>query len=491
MSDRPLFLALVADFHQQNVSYCYWKSTRRIHAALSGTSDLDLLVARGDQHRAAQIALSRGFKFFAPVAHRTDPSVSDFLGYDEESGCIVHLHLHFRVIIGRSLLKEYRLPWEPTLLKHAIFHQDAPIKVLDPACEALLIFVRACLELQRSDPVVLRHWALLRKRFALDLGYIAAQADAALLRARAGEMFSREVAMLVTDAILGRPGFRAAEALRSRLRKELRPYRTFNALEAAVRSFGRAAFWAVGCLNEHALHQPRPWRRRAPGGGFVMAVLGVDGSGKTTVVAAARAWLSPEVDVMPLYFGTGDGRPTLLLLPFKMMLPLITALFRTKPKGASHGAISNAPPGPLYSFLMMNWAGILSLEKRTKLVAARRGADRGLVVLADRYPQNEIPDYNDGPLLHRLNWAPQWLKDFENRSYALSRRLPPDLVIKLEVTPETAERREPKMNPVTIRERIKEARLLTFPGARVVRIDSTQPIEHVLRIVRREIWRAL
>lgn len=222
-----------------------------------------------------------------------------------------------------------------------------------------------------------------------------------------------------------------------------------------------------------------------------MAVLGVDGSGKTTVVAAARAWLSPEVDVMPLYFGTGDGRPTLLLLPFKMMLPLITALFRTKPKGASHGAISNAPPGPLYSFLMMNWAGILSLEKRTKLVAARRGADRGLVVLADRYPQNEIPDYNDGPLLHRLNWAPQWLKDFENRSYALSRRLPPDLVIKLEVTPETAERREPKMNPVTIRERIKEARLLTFPGARVVRIDSTQPIEHVLRIVRREIWRAL
>src|SRR6266550_3371064 len=78
---------------------------------------------------------------------------------------------------------------------------------------------------------------------------------------------------------------------------------------------------------------------RAPGGGCVAAVIGVDGSGKSTVVAAIRAWLGQEIDVVPIYFGTGSGRPSLLLWPFKLMVPLITLLLRTKPQGASHGKI--------------------------------------------------------------------------------------------------------------------------------------------------------
>ena len=104
-----------------------------------------------------------------------------------------------------------------------------------------------------------------------------------------------------------------------------------------MRSSTRAVLWVVGGLNERVLHAPRPGRRRAPGGGCVAAVIGVDGSGKTSVVSAIQAWLRPEVDIMPVYFGTGDGRPALFLLPLKMMVPLITHLLGTKPRGASHG----------------------------------------------------------------------------------------------------------------------------------------------------------
>src|SRR5204863_9483624 len=61
--DNPslsLLLMVLDDFHGQAVSYCYWKSGRRIQSVLAGEGDLDLLIARHDQHRAEAILLRRG-----------------------------------------------------------------------------------------------------------------------------------------------------------------------------------------------------------------------------------------------------------------------------------------------------------------------------------------------------------------------------------------------------------------------------------------------
>jgi thymidylate kinase len=486
-----LLLAVLGDFQRQNVSYCYWKSSRRVHAVLSGEADLDLLIAREDQHRARAILLERGLKQFPDLANRDHPAVSSYLGYDEPSGRIVHLHVHFRLVVGEKLFKNYRLPWEAAILGRAVLHPMLPIPMLDPASEALVLVVRAALEMSRADPIGLRHWGATKQKFELDCEGLARRLDRSDLRKRAGELFVGDLADMVVDAVFsGRP-LEHQRYLRRRIRRELAAHRAYTNVEARLRSWTRAVLWAAGGLNERVLHAPRSWRRRAPGGGCVAAVIGVDGSGKTTVVTAIRAWLGSEVDVMPIYFGTGAGRPALLLLPFKIMVPVITRLLRTKPRGASHGRISGRSPGPLYGLLMMIWATAVAMEKRIKLRAAHRAACRGLVVVADRYPQNEDDAYNDGPLLPRLTRAPRWLRRFEAHAYTLARRLPPDLVLKLEVTPETAARREPDMDPTTIRQRIKAVRHLAFPGARVVRVDAEQPLGEVLRSVKREIWSLL
>jgi hypothetical protein len=64
-------------------------------------------------------------------------------------------------------------------------------------------------------------------------------------------------------------------------------------------------------------------------------------------------------------------------------------------------------------------------------------------------------------------------------------------VIHLEVSPETAARREPEMDRTVIRSRIEAARRLTFPGARVVRVDAERPLGAVIRSVKKEIWNLL
>jgi hypothetical protein len=485
----PALMEVLHEFHRQRVSYCYWKSSRRLDAVLAGEGDVDLLVARNDQSRAQAILLDGDFKAFPSVGDRDHPAVLSFLGYDERGGQLIHIHLHFRLIVGEKLFKNYRIPWEEAVLTRALAHPILPIRILDPTSEAVLLVVRACLELRRLDLMTLWLWQATTRKFVLDRAELAAVVDRTTLRDLAAELLSEDLAELVADALYSEKPLEGQVRLRRRMRKHCAAYRSYNAFEARMRNVGRALLWIAGSLNKHVLHAPRPWNRRAPGGGCLVAILGVDGSGKSTSVATMHAWLGSKVDAVPIYFGTGDGRPSLWLRPFKVTMRLITLVLGSKPRLASHGKITGPAPRPLYSLLLMVWAVAVAVDKRKKLVAARRGTNRGLIVLADRYPQNEILGFNDGPLLTRLTVGPHWLRRFEGAAYALARRLPPDLVIKLVVTTETAARREPEMDPAIIPGRIEALQRLEFPGARVVCVDAERPLADVIRAVKHEIWR--
>jgi hypothetical protein len=487
----PRLAAVLNEFHRQHISYCYWKSRRRLHDVLAGAGDLDLLLARADQHRVLVILSQRDFKLFPSVGDRDHPATLSFLGYDQGSGQLIHLHLHFRLVIGERLLKNYRIPWEEVLLNGAILHPTLPIRILESTSEAVLLVVRACLELKRLDLQTLCAWQATTRKFALDRAELAARVERTKVRNLAAELLCEDLADPVADAIYSEQPLETQARLRRRIRKHFAAYRSYNAVEARVRSAGRALLWVAGSLNKNVLHAPRPWNRRAPGGGCMVAMIGVDGSGKSTSVAAVRAWLGSKIDVVPIYFGTGDGRPSPLLRPLKLMMPLIMRVLKSKPRVASHGKVSAPPPGLLYSLLLIVWAVAVAADKRKKLAAARRGTNRGLIVIADRYPQDQILGFNDGPLLARLPAVPRWLRQHEAAAYALVRRLPPDLVVKLVVTPETAARREPGMDPAVIRTRIAALLQLELPGTRVVCVDAEQPLAEVIRSVKHEIWRLI
>lgn len=487
---NSLIMALNA-LRQNEVGCCYWKSSTRLRAVLSGESDLDLLVARSDQHLAAQVLLACGFKRFEPANCHGHPAVQSFLGYDEPSGRIVHLHLHFRVVVGEPLLRNYQLPWESLFLASAVSHPTLPIRTLDPASEAVLLVVRASLELRRRDPIVFRNWPKMQEKFEFDRLHLAARVDRRGLHDLASKLVKEELAGTIVEALFETRPFATMHRLGASLRKELAVYRTYNGFDALLRGIGRAILWTTGRLNQRFLHVPRPWSRRAPGGGIVVAVVGIDGSGKTTLTTAIRQWLGAEVDVLPIYFGTGGGRPSLLLLPFKLLVPLASRVLGAKPKGSSHGTISDRPPAPFYSFLLAVWASIVAAEKRMKLLAARRGADRGMVVVADRFPQDQIADFNDAPLLPRLAKVPAWLRHYEANAYALARHLPPDLVIKLQTTAEVIMIREPDMDPLVVQKRVPALQQLTFEDANVVSIDAGQPLADVIRSAKAAIWRML
>ena len=139
------------------------------------------------------------------------------------------------------------------------------------------------------------------------------------------------------------------------------------------------------------------------------------------------------------------------------------------------------------------WALTLSREKRQRLEKAWRARNRGLIVVTDRYPQAQIPGFNDGPLLRARVKDPGRLlrhaATVEERAYLLAERQPPDLVVRLRVTPEVAVARKPDMTGAEIARRDAAIGSMSWgKGTRVVDVDASQPLEDVIREALVAIW---
>lgn len=485
-----VLLRLMEGFARERVAWCYWKSSRRAREALAGLTDFDILVARACRHDARRVLLDCGFRRFVPVSF-TDISVECYLNYDEPSGRIVHVDLHDRLAVGGMLLKTHWLPWEERLIAWARLRERDGLYQLDPLSEAVLLVVRSSLELSWYDVFRPRNRAFVVKKFALDRSFLAARVEPRALRLRAAELLNAQGASAVVEVFFDSRPLGARRRPHRRVRQSVAQFRIFQSGETLVRTLWHGLCLTTHGLNRRKLRRPRPWNRHMAGSGVVVAVVGVDGAGKSTLVRGLREWLHGEVDVLPLYFGTGDGAVSWYLAPVKPLVPLVSRIFGNKPAGSSHGIVTHRAPGPVYGLLFAIWAILVALEKRAKLRVAHRAAICGMVVITDRYPQGESPEFNDGPLLPRLRRVPQWLRAFERAVYMGARERRPDVLIKLCAAPELIATREPAMDPGLIRVRVAAMERMSLGCAHVAAIRVSQPAEEVLRVAKRVIWRLL
>lgn len=505
--DTPMGLSVVhglcRELERRQIAYCHFKSNEHLLAGMRGLTDLDVLVERANRNELPPALSAAGFKRFSAVAGNGYPAVEDYLALDADTGQMVHLHLHYQLICGEPHLKGYRLPWEQRVLATRVYRAQERIYTAEPHMEMLLLMVRSALKLRLRDRLLER----LGKRFfsgerLREFNWLKAITDSEktlqLCASLLGENASLALQSLITSAS---PGLRQLVAFRRLTKDTLRAYRTYSAAQARLRRTVNEVRWLVGGINKRYLHAPVPMRRVSASGGLLIALLGCDGSGKSTHLQSLRHWLGWKLDVLPVYFGSGDGSASVLRWPLKLLADLL----RSSPNySSSHYKLENPDSEDAESSSRSTtrsmrllakavWALVLSLEKRSKLRAATAARNRGMVVICDRYPQNQVMGFNDGPLLNAWRQHPsrffRAIARWESVPYQMAETYPPDLVIKLNLSAEVAVQRKPEMSLEDCRRRIAAIQTLAYPATtEVLHVDAGEPLKSVLLKLKESIW---
>lgn len=487
--------ALLNLLHQNKVVYCHFKSNLHVVAGLIGETDLDILIDRTCYLDTVNSLTLANFKRFQAKLPSNYPAVEDWLGFDNETGKLVHLHLHWQLVAGEASLKGYRIPWETEVLSTRVFDENNNVYIASPEMEILLLLVRAvlkyrfrdtlgrCFGRQYPDPNgdIVTEYTWLKQRFSLEKTKILAS-----------KLLSPQVASVLDD-LLTKNGLDSSKfhKLHPLIRQQFLQYKTYSTLMGNLFRWYREGYSKVsqvisrkfGCFVV---------RRRVPAtGGLIIAFMGADGSGKSTQVKQTMKWLGWKLDVGYVYFGSGDGPVSWLRRPLVML-----GMTRKQSTVQSSGSqISNSQTRKI-SFrrrvFVSLWALTLILEKQGRLTAAIRARNKGMVVVCDRFPQNQFSGFNDGPIMSDwLNEGWPWanLARYELKKFEHFNSVAPDLVIKLHVSESVSASRKIDTPPAMITKKINVIRKLSFgPETKLVELDADFPLADVTLFVRRAIW---
>jgi thymidylate kinase len=428
--------------------------------------DIDLLVSPYDIQRLCGAVAAAGFKLVRPSA-RQYPGTMSFYAPEGADGALIHLHVHHGLYIGHWS-RARRLPIEAAVLASAERARGLPRPA--PELELLLRVCGKAFEpsarhtrsprLSRHTPDLSRELENLASRTSLAAVHAALGKHLPLVEPDLFDRCMRE--MLKGSPTGGAPG--------RRLRRQLASLSRRQPLGALTRVWLAAArvLPAVG---------PRATRQLLYGGRIV-AFVGGDGAGKSTAVHHIQRWLGSTFDTAAFHLG----------LPPRSPLTLAVGLVRRAAL-----ALGLRAAGPVGALTMLRT--VCTARDRYRLYRmARSRAERGSLVLCDRYPLPGVGP--DGAAFGRSLPPPATRLGRSLRAveaYYYRRILPPDLVIFLDVDAEVAARRKRDEDPEYVRARTAEiGRAIRSPGGpRLHIVDAGRPAAEMLADIRTRVWAVL
>jgi thymidylate kinase len=220
----------------------------------------------------------------------------------------------------------------------------------------------------------------------------------------------------------------------------------------------------------------------------LIAIIGADGSGKTTLAKDLAAELARERQAEYVYLGLGSGPIGHRIAALPLIGPVIAK--RIEKRAGRTRDPKDRIPGTLTA-LVVYWFSRKRKARFDAMMALRR---RGVVVITDRYPQVEVPGFYDGPGLSaaRAEGAfVRWLARREARLYAEMTAHVPTLVLRLGIDADTALARKPEHGRALVEAKIAVTPRLTFGGGPIADIDATMDYAAERALARRLIDQAL
>lgn len=481
-------IQLMRALDRAGVANCHWKSNEHLDAALNGLTDLDLLVDPGQEALARAVIAEAGFTRFPTSWSRTYPGLEDHLAVDDATGQVHHLHLHFALDAGEPHLKSYRLPWVERTLGTRVVDREHGVHVTAPALETVLLLTRATMKVTLRSRLGRTGLSADERR---ELDWLLERTDLETVGQVGAELLGPTVVPSL-QRLIDQRDHAALLGLRPLVRDALRGDRRYGPLRAPAIGMIRSGAWAAAGVARRRFDRPVRFARHLPGDGLIVAVVGSDGAGKSTLVARLRESLHREIDTMTVYLGSGDGTASAIRRPLVWGRAL-----QSRVRGGSGGPVRVDADGNrirTVSSMLAVWAVVLTLEKRAKVRRAKTARRRGLLVVVDRWPQAMFLGHGDGPLLagwsDRRGWRGR-VAAWELRTYEALQADGPDLVLRLVVSADVAAKRRPEHDRDDLIRRSEMVLALRFDNARVVDLDADAEAEVVSHDALEAVWASL
>ncbi len=205
----------------------------------------------------------------------------------------------------------------------------------------------------------------------------------------------------------------------------------------------------------------------------LIAIVGCDGSGKSTMTQVLRDWLAEVQPTAICHLGKQSGNIGRALGRMPLFGARLERAVYRKAKTAQ------TEQGPGLATAIGIYAFTVRRERRFRRMMKLRRA--GHLIIADRFPQTEVPGPMDGVGLGnaRATGLVGWLARRERRKLEAMVAHRPDLLIRLNVSLEVAQARKPDHRPAALARKIGDLSRLTFQGAPIVELDADAPLHDV------------
>lgn len=390
--------------NNEPIQYCHWKSNAHLSKSFDSKTDFDILISNSDGTKFSNFAQANNLKRRYSTADKLYPGMEDYIGFDQSTGKIFHLHVHFKLVIGKQKQKNYRIPIEDQILNTAIWDKDFPIKIIQPELELALLIIRSLIKINFGLKNFVKHTlgrSIFPSGIREEYSFLTGRFNKKIFIDYIDRIFF-EQSMLFKEIIeqnISEFSYFQLLKFQKRFEKSLLPFRLFSnrALKSEIKT------------RRLSGKNSRTWLGQ---GGISIAFLGVDGSGKSSMVSEIERWLGWKLSVKSIYMG----------LPKQHKFYNTLIFFEKTLKKLKINLL-----GSRLEFL--KWVYAANVRYRNYRVSEML-KNQGTIVIFDRFPMKEFWDMDepmDGP---RIKENHRW----KDREYDFYNKIKdPDYIFILKV----------------------------------------------------------